>query len=213
MAEQLIPRILNLGDRFFADGPDRRNNSCVGKQLFPHNGLRAYSDGFLLAARSLVDRIVEGKTTDLPIDAVVYPIVFLYRHHLELMLKRIRVSLAHATGKKPEVVLGHDLSKLWVDALREVESFLGGVNWTQNQIASLLIQELSSVDPSGQAGRYPESTSRERHFLKFSVLNVRHFAETAERLSKYLGFILSLIDAAVDEKLEYEADMRCFHGY
>lgn len=46
-------------------------------------------------------------------DTWVYPIVFLYRHQVELMLKAITLTSTSILGPTKEYPRGHNLSKLW----------------------------------------------------------------------------------------------------
>jgi hypothetical protein len=65
---------------------DWKNNACL------RNGDEyAYREGYRKGAQILV-RAVEETQSDQ--DFLVYPIVFLYRHHIELALKRV-IKRAH----------------------------------------------------------------------------------------------------------------------
>lgn len=70
------------GDKLFrGDLRDWKNNACL------RNGDEyAYREGYRRGAQILV-RAVEETQSDQ--DFLVYPIVFLYRHHIELALKRV----------------------------------------------------------------------------------------------------------------------------
>src|SRR5260370_16784696 len=46
----------------------------------------AYAEGYRLAARLIADHVIEKRWDT---DFLVYPIVFLYRHNVELQLKRL----------------------------------------------------------------------------------------------------------------------------
>jgi hypothetical protein len=69
-------------DVLFGLGTDWQANACV-------NGIddsMAYQDGYRRAARHLAEYVCE---TERGQDYLVYPIVYLYRHHIELTLKSI----------------------------------------------------------------------------------------------------------------------------
>lgn len=84
------PRI-KPSDSFTGGTKDRWYlNACIGPQLSDSRALSAYTDGFRSAGRKLVDTFIEqGNTIDYLLDTVVYPVVFLYRHHFELLLKSL----------------------------------------------------------------------------------------------------------------------------
>jgi hypothetical protein len=70
------------GDKLFrGDLRDWNNNACLrGGDEY------AYSEGYRRGAQLLVQEVGETARDQ---DFLVYPIVFLYRHHIELALKRI----------------------------------------------------------------------------------------------------------------------------
>lgn len=85
--KHLAPPPPRKGDKLFrGDLRDWKNNACL------RNGNEyAYREGYRRGAQILV-RAVEETQSDQ--DFLVYPIVFLYRHHIELALKRV-IKRAH----------------------------------------------------------------------------------------------------------------------
>jgi hypothetical protein len=212
MSDDPIRPILTATDRFIATGPDWQNNACIGKQLPPSRGMRTYADGFRSAARRLVEQMIEGETIGLPVDTAVYPVVFLYRHHVELVLKMIILSGRQMVGETGPSPLGHRLDKLWELARSIAERCFPNADRSQHDIVTALLAELSTIDANGEAGRYPSSMKGEPHFAEHALLNVRHFAETAEQLSEYLSFLLMEMKETNRVRLEYEAAMQDLHG-
>lgn len=203
--------ILSPTDRF-VDGyqPDWHLNACIGRQLpSGRRGMHHYCDGFRAAARRLAEQLVEGENRiDLPVDLAVYPILFLYRHHFELILKLLIASARSFLRDGKGFPKGHELDALWETARPLLERcFPAGADWSQNVIVTELLNELSAVDPAGQAGRYPEDIKGQKHFEHLSLLNVRHFADVSERLSDYLAEILFAIEVTDDERSAWEAEM------
>ena len=82
MSEQELPPP-RKGDRLFRDDlSDYHNNACLslGGDPFP------YAEGYRRAAEILVHYVNDNGQDQ---DFLVFPILFLYRHHLELAMKRI----------------------------------------------------------------------------------------------------------------------------
>jgi hypothetical protein len=71
------------GDQLFGPDEDWDNNACIN---FTFDRFNLYARGYLQAAELLVETIVNTHRSP---HAVVYPIAFLYRHYLELRLKKI----------------------------------------------------------------------------------------------------------------------------
>ncbi|MCH8252532.1 MAG: hypothetical protein IID36_08790 [Planctomycetes bacterium] len=197
------PRSLEPTDHFIDEKqPDWHLNACVGRQLPNERGGLYYSDGFRSAARRLVEDLIERPDIDLPVDTAVYPIVFLYRHNLELLLKFLIVRgrwLISESGDQPR---GHRLDKLWMTARPIVERCFDEADWSQNDIVTSLMSELSGLDPNGEAARYMESNKGMKHFAELALLNIRHFADIAERLSEYLSTVLGTIEMMDSQRCE-----------
>jgi hypothetical protein len=70
-------------DKLFKGDADWWHNACLNFSLDMGIG---YVYGYKKAADILVEYIKDTKTNQ---DYLVYPIVFLYRHHLELIIKEI----------------------------------------------------------------------------------------------------------------------------
>jgi hypothetical protein len=71
------------GDQLFGPDEDWDNNACIN---FTFDRFNLYARGYLQAAELMIETIVNTRRSP---DAVVYPIAFLYRHYLELRLKKI----------------------------------------------------------------------------------------------------------------------------
>lgn len=206
--ERWPPRLLEPSDHFI-DGkqPDFHLNACIGQQLPDELGVQYYSDGFRSAARRLVEDLMEKSDVHLMVDVVVYPVVFLYRHHLELLLKLLIVAGRRFLSESDDQPFGHCLDKLWMTARPSMERCFDDADWSQNDIVTSLMAELSALDPNGEAARYPESNKGTKHFQELTLLNVRHFADVAERLSEYLSAVVDVIEITVSERREWEAEM------
>lgn len=86
------------------------------------------------------------------------PIVFLYRHHLELALKQLARDCGRLLGRDDVVRKTHRLDELW----RRCLSLLGEVSECttidEMQQTTRLLDEFCRADPTSQAFRYPEDT-------------------------------------------------------
>jgi hypothetical protein len=76
------------GDEFFkASGENWHTNAHL--HVTPDTGY-AYSRGYRIAAQAMAQRLFDGHGSEA--DFLVYPAAFLYRRHIELMLKRLIVT-------------------------------------------------------------------------------------------------------------------------
>ncbi len=145
---------------------------------------------------------------DLPVDTVVYPIVFLYRHYFELMLKRLIRSARAALGERATSPDHHKLSNLWATARNLVETAHPDGDWVQNAIVTRLFEELDTLDPNSEESRFPVRRKGGASFADVPLLHVRHFALTAERLADYLEDLAGGTDYLVEERAALAIEMR-----
>jgi hypothetical protein len=140
----------------------------------------SYRWGYLKGARQLA-KAMGGVPAQ---DNLVYPMIFLYRHYVELEIKdAIDLCLAivernpmskseRDTALKARKQLGHDLRKAWhllmMLASREFEQSATLVM----EECQPLIEQLASLDHSGEAFRYPLTVNGKAVFPKSFEMNL-----------------------------------------
>ena len=206
--EPLPPR---KNDKLFRDDlPDRRNNA----RLIPYSdGQREYIEGYLRGARVLVNQVVSTDGTDK--NYLVYPIFYLYRHHIEIALKRILRStpqILHHNPTKSELnnLMKHRLDLLWKDLKPLCPAIYAALHWNEPQQLDLdgiddYIRQLSELDPDSMSFRYSHSKDNQHRSLPahLTLFNIRHFAEMVDRLVTFIDNI----DTAVSIIEDYQNDM------
>ena len=133
-------------------GPDADwwHNAVVSKW---HSSWYVYAEGYRRAADALAEVAAADRGEN---DALVYPIVFLYRQYLELSFKGMLRDAAFAAGAEPPGIASHSLPKVWAtlqpllkDAL---DQDLKAVEW---QILTNCVDQFAKSDPTSQTFRYP----------------------------------------------------------
>jgi len=166
----------------------------------------AYAFGYLMAANILAEHVREqGCET-----VLFYAVVFLYRHHVELMLKNLifafsepavrRVTECEELSKEDRDTLkkAHSLQALW-GRLRPMVAALGGVVSAEEMKGiNSYIQELTEIDPRSQSFRYSTGLEETKAALgraqkKGAVVDLQTFAEAMERLAGWLGGLDSYV--------------------
>lgn len=196
---------------FRGDLTDWSNNACLNVR---HDGDQiAYTEGYRRGAARLVEYVVENQHSQ---DYMVYPIVFLYRHHVELVLKRIIPRAAYLleralTSKEEKHLEQHGLDLLWKD----LEPMLGDIadlaGWRRIDTADVdgitdYIRQLTEVDSNSFSFRYTHSKKGTRTLPKdLRRINLRHFAAMMERLASYLDGIDMGTSQLMQDKAEMEA--------
>jgi hypothetical protein len=119
--------------------------------------LVTYLDGYKAAADSLIDRALDSKDISV-LDTLVFPIFFLYRQFLELVMKFI--FLAYSDAKKQEKIsalnmAGHNLEMIW----RQIKPLLlEGASEVETEDVGIVedyVLQFQMFDRTSFAFRYP----------------------------------------------------------
>jgi len=159
----------------------------------PIQDLTAFALGYHMAGNALAARIAAARGYA---DYEGYPILFSYRHALELYLKAIvyRGAMLSELISEEKVDTNrlfhrHELVKL-LPAIRAIFKATG-CEFSGSGLASFedfasLIRDLDSIDPGSYAFRYPVNRSGEPHLPHHFVVNVVAFAQQMDELLQYL---------------------------
>lgn len=157
--------------------------------------------------------IGERTTGDLSIDLVAYPIVMLYRHHLELSIKMLIRRCQLMQGVAPTEKNTHSLISLWESADNHLRQCFPSGDWANNAKVRAFILDWNTVDPNGQVGRYAFSLAKrdvpaQKSFEGQRVLNMRLYAEWCERISWYISSICSGLSYLIETQAEHDDVLR-----
>lgn len=199
-------------DVLFGPGADWQANACVNFGM-PEV---AYQDGFRRAAYYLAERVCD---TGREQDFLIYPIVFLYRHHIELALKSLISLGSFLLDRKlgeadRRTISRHDLCNLWklaMPLLNQVCEWSGEGALPPADLEGIdsYIRQLHAHDPDGQRFRYAR-TRKQASSLNPALrnINIRDFAIALEKLADYLDALETWFDQLADHKNEMLADYR-----
>lgn len=177
----------------------------------PIRDLALIADEYFEAAKVLMDGLAHsGNYSDLK----AYPIVFLYRHALELYLKALLVmgdSLASLLGDARlefdlQKANNHDLTRL----LSELEQLFSAIGWSwedygtsalSEQEFRSIISEFDEVDPNSHAFRYPVKKDGSTPSVG------EHFAFSLLEMSRVLKPVLTMLSNAWLSLREYHSQL------
>jgi len=165
-----------------------------------------YSGGFLEAGDLLVESL-KNRPAD---PALIYPVFFVYRHHLELELKgRIRYCLRCLSGLDDAEIATrlkgrHDLHGLWNTFKSCYPDYAREMPKASRAFESLL-SELSRIDPDSQGARYPVDTKGNQTLASFQHLDLSTFRSAIHKMSNYLGCIHEGMAQELDWRSEMES--------
>ena len=167
-----------------------------------------FSDSYKTAAVELLKRL-DGSAVRA--NTLVYPIVFLCRHFIELRLKELISGINYSLSEKYTFPDGHNLGTLWHTYKSLVpkagESFVPDKNVLVN--TERLIKEFNLVDPNSMCFRYPVDRSADRNpSLTITNLDLENFRLTMEKLFNFFDTQSDVIFHLIDMAEEYFSEMR-----
>ena len=158
-------RNLSSAARIDEDGPSRHWHMIEG-----HKG----------SADILADSILSDSGANF---CMIYPLVFCYRHALELMLKHIVNEFGKAAGEK-RISDGHQLLPLWRIARRVIEHF--GRDEASLSKVDGYISELDKIDPGSVTFRYPSDKANNVYRIGVYYVDVANLKASINALTEYL---------------------------
>lgn len=169
---------------------------------YGHSG-SAYSYGYLEAAHVLVAEVFEsGRRQDL----LIFPILFQYRHHCELQLKRSLVNALFVTDTQEGVGDSHDVALLW-SRYRTAFKKIYGRKKDETLIAiDGYLNELSELDPSSQAFRYEKDNTGAKSLEGITHLDIANLFEILEEIASFLDGAQMDMQERMEKKAEKELD-------
>jgi hypothetical protein len=210
-SRKLPPR---KGERLFrGDLRDWKNNACLRQ-----GDDYACREGYLRGAQILVQAVGEKEQDQ---DFLVYPIVFLYRHYVELVLKDVIRGAPYLierelTADEKRHLQDHRLDRLWEDFKPMSSAISKAAGWDElpkEDIESIddYIHQISDIDPRSYSLRYARSKEGNPSLPKsLTHINLRHFGELMDRLARYLWGIDVGMGAIEDMKHDYESEMASY---
>jgi hypothetical protein len=153
-----------VGDRLFVEPAHWSEGAKVGGHTF--HRLVMMMDGYKEAADALVDVTASEKHRA---NVLVYPILFCYRHYIELALKYVLLMYGGLGGVEPNTK-DHDLEDLWRDVRRVIETTSSGEEDPDLEAVEAVIAEFAKIDRGSFTFRYP--TDKKGQLLEIAVERV-----------------------------------------
>lgn len=205
----LDPEPLQRGDRLFIN--DQAQIQLDALENYSYHGYKRgawliYSSAYLEAADRLVQTLHEHSS-----DVLTLPIVFLYRHYVELILKDL-VSMGNKKYSKPstphleKILNGHKIHLLWQELKPLLQQIYPPPDKSEEiEAVETCLLEFSKVDENSMSFRYPVDKNRQPilennpHLHSLAYIDVYHLAEKMASMdgffmSSYLTFMISNSD-------------------
>lgn len=179
----------------FADIGWQRDNGSYGRIA-----------GFRRAAEILYDSIIQSRSIA-DLDTVIFPYATCWRHHLELQLKDVIVSLRALRDIPGLPANTHNLAALWEELRQMIRA-----EWPDDAAdlrnVTRVIGQFTSMDPTGEGFRYDRDRKGKVTLGMVDRVDLPTFHESMIGLSNYL----SGVDMHADNDLEVKRDMETYYA-
>lgn len=186
---------LETGDILFRND-DKRTQRDVEEGHAYQDFRTGHFFGYALAYKEGADRLVEALEEDGYSDhKLVLPIIFLYRHYLELHLKDLILEGRKALGQPAGTIpTGHNIFKLWdklKPILAQIQAKSGPIIRGEQDAVEAYIKELTEIDERSEAFRYPVSTEgkpllqENAQLASLCYIDLQHLAEHIKKIAAF----------------------------
>jgi len=186
---------------------DWHNNACLN-YMSDHG--TAYTEGYRRAAEILIGHIdASGRDQDF----LVYPVLFLYRHHLELLIKQV-ISLALKLAEDPDKYQykkdNHNLNTLWPLAQKLIQEIDDSYRSSDFKIVKEVVKALHQADERATDFRYARRNDGTRSLEGIHYVNTRRFGAQMGAVSDLLDGIDNGLRYLLDRKAEWNGILDSF---
>ena len=157
----------------------------------------SYASGYKRSADILIEHIRQQESDQ---DLLVYPVIFLYRHYIELMLKAIITIGQRVEGCDVQIPPHHKLENLWDDAKKIIRTHFPEADNPASIVGNQIL-EFAKLDNSGEECRYPVLKSGEPSLEQLDKIDLENFSQVIDRISVYLDTTYSMLHDYLQEML------------
>lgn len=177
------------GDRLFVAPGRRPDEGRLASHAWTRLVLMA--DGY----REAAERLVDAAAADTGLQGtVVYPVIFLYRHFLELELKYVLATYGRHFDEEADWK-SHSLMDLWEKVRPIIEMAGSGTDDRgANDAVEACIREMSVADPMSFSFRYPVAKGGRPMVLAFETVDLGNLRKTMRKIANYFGGLDGLLD-------------------
>lgn len=171
-----------------------------------------FAYGYKAAADLLIARLNERGVA---VESVCLPILFLYRHYVELMLKALLRDLGDLSDSIEQASGSHALVPLWANLSRRLLAYDPRQDSPWLDRAAALIAELDRLDHGSFSFRYPVAKDGTRLVNFGETLDIRNFSDVMRELALVLDGAAAMFEEHLHLRrdLEDEFDYHLYYSY
>lgn len=119
-------------------------------------------------------------------DLLIYPILFLARHHLELRLKSILTLANRIEGNRKKVPMIHDLQKLWNECRPHVCKHSSSEDHKWFDSIDEVLNQITKFDAGADAFRFPYLRDKSKSLEGVLRINIATLAQVIDPILTWL---------------------------
>jgi hypothetical protein len=157
--------------------------------------------GFRQAAELIAAHVAEHGHDQ---DGLIFPFLYNWRQHVELALKQLIVDAARLRDVSEKTPVGHNLKHLWSRCRAALET-VGGSSTELDNVGAV-IDELHTMDPHGDAFRYPTSIDGSATLPDVDHLSFERINDAFAAVGNFLEAAATAVEVDLDNKLDFERE-------
>ncbi len=130
-------------------------------------------------------------------DMLVYPVVFMYRHYLELCMKLL-IGYDYISRRAVPIPREHKLELLWGRCRPILEEIWPGKQCKDLDVIERSISQFPRVDPGSTAFRYPPASTDEQAFGQLKSVNLRDLSQVIDGIDAFFDAVDAMPTAWMD---------------
>ncbi|HXM17877.1 MAG TPA: hypothetical protein VN934_03605 [Candidatus Tumulicola sp.] len=154
-------------------------------------------EGFRRGSELLMDAVNDGSADA---SVIVYPLGYLSRHRLELMMK-VALGTGRLLGHEvpDDLFRSHSLARLWAETKNVVAAYCSEEESGADE-ADPIIQRMHEFDPDSQHFRYVRTNRGDPTLAGIPKIDLTQLSEDAKRAEEVLTGITDYLRTALHEK-------------
>jgi hypothetical protein len=134
---------------------------------------------------------------------MVFPILFLYRHYLELTLKEIILTATQYLEKSHDAINSHNVSQLWEEAKKLISQVDLDIPNDDMVAVENQISQFHSLDKSSMTFRYPVDKQGNVFKNLSDYINIENIREIVDGLHAWCFGLVCVLGEYEDAKNQF----------
>lgn len=185
---------------------EKQGTDSVHLDWFGNDKGWSVAEGFRLAAIKVV---MGAQSDNRHPDVYFWPVAFLQRHSIEIMLKEVIRLGADALELRfqQSEVYGHNLLTLWQRATSLIVQSWAKGDPAVLEVIERIIAEIHSIDPRGDAFRYRTAIDGQLHLQQLPrVFSLERMAMKFDEVFEFLDGVRMSLESQIDARHQMEQE-------